>query len=164
MAAIPAALALALAACGAPQQGEAARQQAAEDYAASVGIDAKVSTNADGSERVEIRSASGALAGSNLAVPADFPDDVPIYPDLNISAVNNVGPNRMIQGIAQVGVEEVATFYLAQMPAKGWTANGDQQPTPAMRMLRFTKGERTAGVTIMATGPGAAVALTTMGG
>lgn len=155
---------LVLAACGAPEQGEAARQQAAEDYAASFGIDADVSTNADGSERVEVRSASGAVAGSNLAVPADFPDDIPIYPDLNISGVNNVGPTRMVQGIAQDGVEEVATFYLAQMPAKGWTASGDQQPSPAMRTLQFTKSGRTVGITMMATGPGASVALTTMGG
>lgn len=158
------AAALALAACGAPAQSEAESQRAAEDYAASFGIDADISTTADGSERVEIRSATGGLSGSNLAVPDDFPTDVPIYPDLNISAVNNVGPTRMIQGIARNSVEEVATFYLAQMPARGWTASGDEQPTPAMRMMQFTKGERTAGVSITATGPGASVALTTMGG
>lgn len=158
------AAALAVAGCGAPEQGDAKRQQAAEDYAASFGIDADVSTNADGSERVEVRTASGAVAGSNLAVPADFPTDIPIYPALNISAVNNVGPSRMVQGIAQDTVEEVATFYLAQMPAKGWTVSNDQQPVPTMRTLQFAKGGRTVGITMMATGPGASVALTTMGG
>lgn len=155
---------LAVAGCGAPEQGESQRQQAAEDYAASFGIDADVSTNADGSERIEVRTASGAVAGSNMAVPADFPTDIPIYPALNISAVNNVGPSRMVQGISQDTVGEVATFYLAQMPAKGWAASGDQQPAPTMRTLQFTKGGRTVGITMMATGPGASVALTTMGG
>lgn len=158
------ATAIVLAACGAPSQGEAERQQAAEDYAASFGIDADVSTNADGTERVEIRSPSGGLSGSNLAVPADFPGDVPIYPGLNISTTNSLGQTLMIQGIAPNSVEEVATFYLAQMATEGWTASADQQPAPTMRTLNFTKGGRTVGVTMMTTGPGTSVALTTMGG
>lgn len=157
------ALTLALAACGAPPQGDAQRQQAAEDYAASFGIDADVSTNADGSERVEVRTASGAVAGSNLALPADFPGDIPIYPGLNISGVNTVGQTRIIQGIADHSVEEVATFYLAQMVAEGWTASADQQPAPTMRMLQFTKAGRTVGINVTQTGPGAMVSLTTMG-
>ncbi len=158
------ALTLALAACGAPPQGDAQRQQAAEDYAASVGIDADVSTNPDGSERVEVRTALGGVAGSNLALPADFPSDIPIYPDLNISGVNNVGQTRMIQGIADDSVEDVATFYLARMAAEGWTASADQQPAPTMRMLQFTKAGRTVGINVMQTGPGASVSLTAMGG
>lgn len=152
-----------LAGCGPASQSEAERQQAAEDYAASFGIDADVSTNADGSERIEVRGAAGGVSGANLALPDGFPNDIAIYPGLNISSTNAVGPAIMLQGQAPDNIDTVAAFYAEQMVSQGWTAGAGQQAGPTMRMLQFTKAGRTAGINIFQSGPGTTVQITVTG-
>lgn len=149
-----------LAACGSGSQSRAEQDQRAEEYAKSFGVDVDVQTRADGSRSVTVdRSVGGmtAQAGSNLSVPAGFPDDVPVHPSINIASSGQLpGTGFMVQGQSPENIEAVASFYSTEMTSRGWAQDGDQQ-TPAMRMLQFKKRNRTVNLSLISNGGGTTV-------
>lgn len=162
---LPAVLAAgALAGCDGGPQTETQRQQAMEDYAASFGVDVDVSANADGSETVAVNTGLGGVGGSNLALPDGFPDDVPVYPAINIFATGALGQGHMIQGQAPDGLAAVTDFYMTRMAADGWTNESDAQALPGMRMLQFAKDGRAATINLIENDPGTTVQMTVTGG
>ncbi len=102
-----------------------------------------------------------AQGGSNLAVPTGFPDDIPMYPQINIVAASQM-PSQgfMLQGLTSDTVDQVAAFYVARMTAAGWTHESPQQAAN-MKVLPFKKDKRTASVNLIGA-QGTTVQLTTM--
>ena len=154
-----------LAGCGGGGQTQEGKDRQAEEYAKSFGVDAQVTTNADGTKSVAIDRSIGGLAaqgGSNLAVPAGFPDDIPMYPQLNIFAASQLPSDGFtVQGQTSDSVEQVAEFYVARMTSSGWTHEPPAQQAPTMRMVPFKKGNRTASISLIS-GQGTTVQLMTM--
>jgi hypothetical protein len=157
-------LAVITAACGPGSQTQAEKDRQAEEYAKSFGVDAQVTTGADGTKSIAIdRSAGGVTAqgGSNLTLPAGFPSDIPMYPQLNVFTSGQLpGAGFMVQGQTSDSVDQVAAFYVEQMRSSGWTHEPPPQQMPTMRMLPFKKGNRSASINLIA-GQGTTVQLTT---
>jgi hypothetical protein len=154
-----------LAACGPGEQTRTEQDRQAEEYAKSFGIDANVSSNPDGTKTVAVDRNMGGLAvqgGSNLSLPAGFPDDIPMYPEINIFTASQM-PNQgfMVQGQTPDAVEKVAEFYVARMTSSGWTHQAPAQQVPTMRVLPFRKDSRTATINLIG-GQGTTVQLTTL--
>ena len=162
---VVATIAVVLAGCRAGGQTPEDKDRQAEEYAKSFGVDAQVSTSPDGTKSIAIDRGIGGLAaqgGSNLAVPAGFPADIPMYPQLNIVAAGQLPSDGFtIQGHTPDSVEQVAEYYVARMTSSGWTHEQPAQQPPGMRMLPFKKGNRMASINLMG-GQGTTVQLMTM--
>lgn len=155
-----------LAACGGEGGSSATREQELEDYAAGFGANVEVDVDRDGETRtVTIQGPGGAQGGANLAVPAGFPEDVALYPNLNIVATAPLpGGGFTLQGHA-AGAElaAVAQFYSEQMADEGWTDRSAAGAAPSMASLAFEKSGRTASVNLIA-GQGVTVQIMVMPG
>lgn len=142
-----------LAACGGANEDTASRERQMEQAAADHGLDIDVEIDdRGGDEQVVIRGlghGGGTQVGRNLDVPDDFPEDVPVYPGLNIHAAGKAGPGYSLQGQSADAADEIARFYEQQMAEQGWQPGGETAAGPGMRMLRFTQEQRTAGVTLI---------------
>ena len=154
--------------CGGGAQTQTEQDRKAEEYAKSFGVDASVSTRADGTKSVVVERNLGGItsqAGSNLSVPAAFPKDFPLYPRLNISASNEL-PNQghTLQGQSEDSAAQIAEFYVAQMKANGWTEHSTAGQSPIMRSLQFQKDDRIASVNLITGGTGTTVQLMTSAG
>jgi hypothetical protein len=162
---VPQVFVMLLAACGPGERTQSDKDRQAEEYAKSFGVDAKVSSNPDGTKTVAVDRSTGGLAlqgGANLPLPAGFPADIPMYPQVNIFAASQM-PSQgfMVQGQTADAVEKVAEFYVTQMTSSGWTHEAPAQSAPTMRILPFKKDNRTTTINLIA-GQGTTVQLTTM--
>jgi len=137
----------------------------AEEYARSFGIDADVQTNADGSRSVTVNQGAGGItsqAGTNVALPDGFPDDVPVYPQASLFSASQVpGLGFMVQGRSSDTVDKVGAFYASEMRGRGWTEDGSTQ-TSAMQAAQYKKGNRTASVALLPGDDGTTIQLTVM--
>lgn len=148
-------------ACGSPDDSPEARNRQLEEYARSKGVDAEVRTGADGTRSVAINQRLGstrAQTGTNLALPADFPGDVAIYPGMQIVSAATMPVGQMLQGHTADDRNRVASFYTDAMAAQGWTDGtpADAQ-SPVMQSLRFTKDKRAATINLIPAGAGTSV-------
>jgi len=151
-----------LTACG-ENAKQSQEEDKLEDYARAHGVDADVEVGEDGEVRSVTINQGAGQAGSNLALPEDFPDDVPVYESLKLHAVTPVpGGGMSLSGVADSDPEEVARFYSEKMVEHGWTDASPPQAAPSQRTLRFTKGSRNAMITLMPANPGTSVSLTIM--
>jgi hypothetical protein len=159
------AIVLLLAGCGGGTPSQEEKDRQAEEYAKSFGVDANVSTGADGTRSIVIDQSLGgqtAQAGSNLPLPAGFPDDVQMYPQLNIFAASRLpSAGFMVQGQTSDSMEQVAEFYVSRMNSSGWTQEAPAQQAPNMKMFAFQKDKRTTSISLIA-GQGTTVQLTTI--
>lgn len=72
------------------------------------------------------------------------PADVPVLPD----AQNMATFGELITYTSATSLEEASEFYNAQMAANGWSAQPGAGGVPGFAQLTFTKGGRTAAITI----------------
>lgn len=146
---------LVLSACGPGADSPEAREKQMEDYAAQHGLDLDVSVGADGKAVAITQQVGGntVTTGQNLERPADFPDDVSLYPGLRILAVSDTPAGRMLQGQSDDDTAAVAAHLREQMKTQGW----DDESLPAtagapMTSLRFVKSRRTVSINLIGTG------------
>lgn len=81
-------------------------------------------------------------------VPANFPKDVPIFKDAELSRVQdlaNDAHNVIFNTAAPVG--DVFSFYQNKMTSAGWKVS-EQFQRPGHAFLKFEKGNQVANVTI----------------
>lgn len=151
-------LALALASCDDAQKK--AEDVAAEQYAKAMGVDADVSTNADGSKNVTVNHGGTTVStGNNVSVPSDFPRDFPVYPGVRIAAASSMpGQGFLVQGVSKDKMDVIGNFYASRMKAEGWTNAGTVQ-MPEMHALQFEKAGRSATVTLTKDNEGTLVQL-----
>ncbi len=146
-------------------QSEEAREQAMEDAAAEQGIDADVELDDDGNvESLAIDQGMGAMQGQvgiNLELPEGFPEDVPLYPGLSIHAANAMPQGHMVQASTEDDRQEVIDFFKERLTAEGWT-EAESNEAGQMLQMRFTKGQRVTGITIMPGNPGHIVQISSM--
>ncbi len=155
-------VALLLTACGGASQTDAQREQELEAYAESFGADVDVSTRPDGTQSVAIDRRVGGVdmqAGTNLELPDGFPDDVPLYPQMNIVASGTLPTGVFtVQGMSDDAPERLAEFYGTELAGAGWTESASQR-SPAMRSVQYQKGDRTTSINLVANGTGTMIQL-----
>jgi len=139
-----------------------------ENYLKEHGIDAAVTLDDKGdvaSVAVE-HMAGGAksVGGANLALPANFPKDVPAYPNANIYGTGEVpGMGFILQAQSQDAPDKVADFYKAQMAANGWSVIASDISLPHMQQLGFEKDARKTAINLMPNGEGTTLQITAAG-
>jgi len=155
--------ALSLGACGDDRSGE---EERLEEFARQHGVDADVEIDEDGERIVTLgRNAGGVRqqAGANLGWPDGFPEDIAVFPDLNVYSASGVpGGGYTVAALAVASPDDVAAFYRREMASRGWTdlsATGGAAPGP---MLRFEKGTRMVTVNLVPNGESTALTITTL--
>jgi len=116
-----------LAACD--EDATQSRESELEDYAHAHGVDADVEAGESGEVRSVTVNQGAGKVGSNLALPDDFPDDVPVYENLKLHAVTPIpGGGPSLSGIAGGDLGEVARFTLRRwLRTDGWTPRRHRQ-------------------------------------
>jgi hypothetical protein len=108
------------------------------------------------------RGAGGNLAGSNLDLPAGFPDDVRLPGDINIINTSNPMPeHQMIMGMTPSAPADVLKELRGAMSGEGWSESAAQEMTPQMSRIEFAKDARMASYTITQNGDTSAIQLLT---
>ncbi|MEZ5488888.1 MAG: hypothetical protein R3F50_01045 [Gammaproteobacteria bacterium] len=154
-----------LAGCGenVPTSQEA-QEQELENYAAQFGADIDVDMSR-GTPQVSFNQNLGngtVLVGNNLNLPADFPDDVAMFPDIQILSVNTMPLGYMVQAQVAASHDDITAFYAARMVADGWTDTTSDVQSPAMRSLTFEKADRRAAVNLLPTQPNTTLQITVL--
>jgi len=82
-------------------------------------------------------------SGPDAKVPASFPADVPLYPEMKLQMVmENAGPVFSLSGTTSDKAEEVAAFYKKTCVEKGWTQAVDMTEQEGTSMMHFQKDNR----------------------
>ena len=156
-----AALAVFAASCGGG--GDESRERQMENELKKRGIDADVELNNEGgAETVEITRGDQRV-GNDLALPADFPDDVAVSDDW---AVIHTGPapqgGYMLQATAPKDRDGLLAMLRKEMTGDGWTEAGFAEPAPQMTQIGFEKDGRMANYNLIDNGETFMVQLVTM--
>lgn len=148
-----------LAGCSQPGSSDS-RERELENYAAQHGIDADVTLDESGEVRsVTVNSAGGGTAGSNLELPADFPEDVVLHPSESVYSINPIpGGGHAISALSDNSIEDLSAWHRNEMLERGWT----EQPGGAGSSLSFMKSGRLASINFIPNGDGVAVQIMTM--
>jgi hypothetical protein len=152
--------ALCFGACG----GE---EEAPEQAALEKALDAlppeqrpKVERGESGEIRYEGQTKTGekfvAQLGGNVMLPANFPEDLPLYPNAVPFSAMETGGTTILSLDSDKQAPEVYGFYKEQLPASGWTIENELN-VGGQRVLTAIKGDRKAVVQIESTEKGARV-------
>ncbi len=141
-----AALVTSVTACG---DSETSREEQIENYAAEQGIDLDV--DIDGDKMVVQQDIGGVTSqvGMGLDLPDGFPDDVALFPGMQVYGASIVPMGYSVAAIGNDGVDAVTSYLTDQMTANGWADESTPSPAPTMRNLRFTKDGRAASYTLV---------------
>lgn len=84
--------------------------------------------------------------GKKVDVPADFPDDIPVYPDSTVVTSMATSEGFMLASESTAELDDVLAFYKEKLGGEGWTTEAEMSMGP-QRMISFSKGERQLMVT-----------------
>ena len=102
-------------------------------------------------------------AGESVALPADFPDDIPVPDGVTWNVVQNAQiegrAGVTAQGMLKTPLADVAAFMKKEAESQGWATEQSFQQAGQMEMLTFSKGERMLNVTLTDTGDGTALVI-----
>jgi hypothetical protein len=102
-------------------------------------------------------------AGDSVALPADFPSDIPVPDGVTWNLVQNAQiegkASITAQGMLKTPLADVAAFVKKEAEGQGWTTEQSFQQAGQMEMLTFKKDERMLHATITDTGDGTALVL-----
>ena len=91
-------------------------------------------------------------AGESVALPADFPSDIPVPDGVTWNLVQNSQsdgkPVVMVQGMLATPLADVAASMKSRIESQGWTSVQNFQQAGEMEMLSYKKEERSLNVTI----------------
>lgn len=92
--------------------------------------------------------AQGSTPTPPADVPSDFPKDVPIFKDAELSRVQDLANNaHNVLFNTAAPVAEVFSFYESKMTREGWKVS-EQFQRPGHAFLKFEKGNMVANVTV----------------
>lgn len=95
----------------------------------------------------------GVTTVTSVSVPDDFPDDVPLYPEMDLSSVTGMSDTTMLQGNSDDSIDVVKAFYQDEMRALDWEdESGSGQAEIGMERLRFVKEGRQVDVNLTPSG------------
>ena len=117
---------------------------------------------------LDVKTASGdtqkiKVSGKGMALPADFPKDVPVYPKAVMKMDNTVGPLRMVGLYIADPVADGVKFYTEEMKKQGWTIDGSMAMGEG-HMLTCRKDQRSCQILIAKDGKETYVQLTIKAG
>jgi hypothetical protein len=121
----------------------------------------KIERGESGEIRYEGQTQSGekyvAQLGGNVTLPANFPGDLPLYPDaVPFSAMETGGGTTIVSLDSDKQAPEVYGFYKEQLPASGWAIENELN-VGGQRVLTAVKGDRKVVVQIESTKKGARI-------
>jgi hypothetical protein len=162
-------LAFALAACialtGCGKRHDRASEKFLESSLSSEGARVDVSLDTPG-EQITISTQTGEgtvnmSVGGQTQVPQNFPEDVPIIPNMQVLLAHEVVEQESftLQGIAQQPVAQVSAFYRAEVEKQGWK----QETATNFRDMDnyiFRKGPRMLTISIVSSQDTTSVTLT----
>ena len=139
-----------LAAC---DTSEEAMENRIEEMAREHGVDMDIDLDAeDGAvTSMTMQGEDGETTtayGANISMPEDFPDDVTIYPGLELFSTTKMPTGHLVQGHTDASRDEVIAFYKDKLPGEGWELEASTD-NPVMHMLQYRKESRTLNVGIM---------------
>jgi len=118
----------------------------------------KIERGEKGEIRYEGQTQAGekyvAQLGGNVTLPANLPEDLPLYPNaVPFSAMETGGGTTILSLDSDEQAPEVYGFYKEQLPASGWTIENELN-VGGQRVLTATKGDRKAVIQIESTEKG----------
>ena len=121
----------------------------------------KIERGESGEIRYEGQTESGekfaAQLGGDVTLPANFPKDLPLYPDaVPFAAMETGGGTTIVSLDSDKRAPEVYRFYKEQLPASGWKIENEVN-VGGQRVLTTIKGDRKAVVQIESTEKGARI-------
>ena len=134
--------ALAATGCG-KKAAEIAAEKAIEYSAKADGKDVKVDIQSGG-ETMVVKTEDGSYAtGENVAIPENFPKDIPVYKGLKPTMSSTVGGEGsfMLSGTIEGSPDDAAIYYSREAVANGWTET-TKISQPQMTMLAYEKDDR----------------------
>ena len=154
---------LMLAACGGSND-PASQEKAAENLAASYGVDADVTVDESGEvSNVVINSPGGGQVGNNLDLPDGFPGDVSIPEGWALTGTTRVPPDGFsIQMMTEESVADAGEAIRTAMSGEGWTETASGSASPQFSQIGFEKDGRMTNFTIIDNAGKATVQLITM--
>ncbi len=85
---------------------------------------------------------------ANVALPDDFPQDVPVYKDAEIFGVQQVGHDgHTVLFRVDAEPSQVFSYYRDNMSNQGWKVSQEYQ-TPHQSFLSFQKGKTVTNMTV----------------
>ena len=121
----------------------------------------KIVKSESGEIRYEGQTGAGekyvAQLGGDVTLPANFPKDLPLYPDaVPFAAMETGGGTTIVSLDSDKRAPEVYRFYKEQLPASGWKIENEVN-LGGQRVLTTIKGDRKAVVQIESTEKGARI-------
>ncbi len=105
---------------------------------------------AAGDEDKRARS-PGNMTGEQVSVPlpADFPDDLYLPPDILVQAVYDGGVSYQLHGRMAGPKADIRTAYDQAMTELGWVREADNAQAQLQSAVRFSKADRLASVSLI---------------
>lgn len=105
-------------------------------------------------------------SGAGSEPPKDMPQDVPVYPGLNVQFTHAVSEQQLfnVSGDTTAAASEVLAFYKKEAAAKGWTEQTSSQTNTEgqqMHLLMYQKENRMMQVVIQSEGEKTTVTVNT---
>ena len=148
------AMALTLSACG----SDTAQESLIEAFADVEGLDVEIDDDTL-VYSVEGEDGFSAVVGSGASVPSDFPDDVLVYEDAEITLSMETEEGFQLMLLAQATPEEVLRAYQTSLVMEGWRS-ADSMVTRGLAIATYKKGSRVVSVSISSVGDGDASQIT----
>ena len=148
------AMALTLSACG----SDTAQESLIEALADVEGLDVEIDDDTL-VYSVEGEDGFSAVVGSGASVPSDFPDDVLVYEDAEITLSMETEEGFQLMLLAQATPEEVLRAYQTSLVMEGWRS-ADSMVTRGLAIATYKKGSRVVSVSISSVGEGDASQIT----
>lgn len=149
-----------------PSADEAALEKAIEASAAAQGHDVDVDIS-KGTMNLKTNDGQTTVAtGENVAIPADFPKDIPIYAGATtqMAVKDAVSNGHTVQLQTSADVDAVTEYYKKEAGSQGWSEDtvmtqGAPQP---MTMMSFKKDNRFLSIIIAKQDDGTSITLTSV--
>ena len=130
-------------------------------------LDAKGS--GDDSYTMEVKGTEGEIkmsVGEGAKLPENLPTDVPTYPGMTVTLSQSMAEKEVfnIQGTSTDSFDKVAAQFKSDTAAKGWTeatALDQNLPGKEMKMLQYTKEDRTLSIMLNAQEGGTNITIST---
>lgn len=111
------------------------------------GVKADVNLDEGGIVIKDDKSGEQVMIGTNQQLPADFPQDIPVYSPSQVTASMKMGPMTMVTFDTTSQVTDVSGYYQQELPGKGWTVILTAAPDPNTFTGLYQKDNRQLTVT-----------------
>ena len=98
-------------------------------------------------------------ADTSIALPDEFPRDVPIFRNAALKAAVSQGDHMIVQLYTMSSIKEAIDYYNGALKSEGWTIETAPPSTGDMFVISAKKGSKLCSVTIARDGKGTLIRL-----